>query len=270
MPGVPDSEYVAARRALLDALEALGEHRDSIVVVGAQAVYLHTGGLELAVAEFTTDADLAIDPQGLRPDPRLDAALASRGFVPDAAQPGMYWSADGIEVDLMVPETLGGAGRRGARLGPHGNRSARKARGLEAALVDNAAASLEALAPDDHRIIDARVAGVAALVVAKAHKLGERLDRAPDRMGPKDALDVLRLLRASEPEPVAATLQRLVGDARAGAVTQEALSYLDRLFRAPDATGLALVEDAVTGLDDPAFVRTSLRALVDELLAAVG
>jgi hypothetical protein len=53
-------------------------------------------------------------------------------------------------------------------------------------------------------------------------------------------------------------------------VTQEALSYLDKLFRAADATGLALVEDAVAGLEDPAFVRTSLRALVGELLAAVG
>src|SRR3954453_6119012 len=77
MPGEPDLEYVAARRALLDALEALAEHRDSIIVVGAQAVYLRTGAAKLTVAEFTTDADLAIDPTTLRPDPRLDAALVS-------------------------------------------------------------------------------------------------------------------------------------------------------------------------------------------------
>ena len=197
MPGAPDPEYVTARRALLDALEALAEHRDSIVIVGAQAVYLRAGAAELAVAEFTTDADLAIDPATLLPDPRLDTAMAKRGFVADPAQPGIYWSQDGIEVDLMVPETLGGAGRRGARLGPHGNRSARKARGLEAALVDNSTIALEALDPGDDRIIDASVAGVAALVVAKAHKLGERLQRAPDRLGPKDALDMLRLLRSA-------------------------------------------------------------------------
>jgi TPP-dependent trihydroxycyclohexane-1,2-dione (THcHDO) dehydratase len=53
MPGAPDIEYVAARRALLDALEALAEHRTSIVVVGAQAVYVHTGAADLSVAEFT-------------------------------------------------------------------------------------------------------------------------------------------------------------------------------------------------------------------------
>jgi hypothetical protein len=228
MTGAP--EYVAARRALLDALEALSEHIDSIVVVGAQAVYLHTGAAELAVAEFTTDADLALDPDGLGSDPRLDAALAAGGFAPDVAQPGIYWSADRIEVDLMVPQTLGGAGRRGARLGPHGNRAARKARGLEAALVDHRPLVLEPLAAEDARAIKVRVAGVAALLVAKAHKLGERLVRAPQRMEPKDALDVFRLLRARETDELAQTFRRLLDDARAGGVTREALGYFRTLY----------------------------------------
>jgi hypothetical protein len=270
MHGAPDPEYVTARRALLDALEALSEHRDSIVIVGAQAVYLRTGAADLAVAEFTTDADLAIDPATLGPDPRLDAALADRGFVADLAQPGIYWSADGVEVDLMVPETMGGAGRRGARLGPHGNRSARNARGLEAALVDNGTIALQALAPADGRIIEATVAGVAALVVAKAHKLGERLQRAPDRLGPKDALDVLRLLRSSESDALAATFQQLLADERASGVTTEALAYVRELFVAPNATGLDLVGEAVAGLDDPSVIRASVRALANELLTAVG
>jgi hypothetical protein len=38
MPGEPDPEYVAARRVLLDALEALGGHRRAVVLVGAQAL----------------------------------------------------------------------------------------------------------------------------------------------------------------------------------------------------------------------------------------
>lgn len=37
-----DPEYVAARGVLLDALEALAEHRNAILLVGAQAVYLRT------------------------------------------------------------------------------------------------------------------------------------------------------------------------------------------------------------------------------------
>jgi hypothetical protein len=223
----------------------------------------------LAVAEFTTDADLAIDPDGLLSDPRLDAALEKRGFVADAAQPGIYWSAEGIEVDLMVPETLGGAGRRGARLGPHGNRAARKARGLEAALVDHQTLTLGALAPGDDRAMKARVAGAAALIVAKAHKLGERMQDGPQRMEPKDALDALRLLRASETEPLAETFQRLLADARAGEVTREATSFLRTLFAERDAPGLAVVGEAVAGLDDPAIIRASTQVLVEELLAAV-
>lgn len=41
-PGEADGLLVAARAALLDALDALDEHRDSVVVIGAQAIYLRT------------------------------------------------------------------------------------------------------------------------------------------------------------------------------------------------------------------------------------
>ena len=54
MPGAinPDPEYIAARRVLLDALEALGENRKALVLVGAQAIYLHVGEGDLAVAPY--------------------------------------------------------------------------------------------------------------------------------------------------------------------------------------------------------------------------
>ncbi len=42
MPGAPEPLYVLARRVLLDALEALGDQQDAVILVGAQAVYLHT------------------------------------------------------------------------------------------------------------------------------------------------------------------------------------------------------------------------------------
>ncbi len=47
MPGEsvpPDPLYALARAVLLDVLEALGDQRDAVVLVGAQAIYLHTGG----------------------------------------------------------------------------------------------------------------------------------------------------------------------------------------------------------------------------------
>ncbi len=57
--------YVLSRRVLLDALEALGKHRQAVILVGSQAVYLHVGDADLAVAPFTTDGDLAIVPDDL-------------------------------------------------------------------------------------------------------------------------------------------------------------------------------------------------------------
>ena len=55
------AEYVAARTALLDALDVLVDHRDALVVVGAQAVYARTAGAGLVTAPYTDDGDLAID-----------------------------------------------------------------------------------------------------------------------------------------------------------------------------------------------------------------
>jgi len=95
-----------------------------------------------------------------------------------------------VPVDLIVPEKAAtGGGRRGARLGPHGRKAARQARGLEAALVDHSTMTVAALDPQDERRIDAEVAGLGALLVAKAHKLhdrvaSEREDRLDDRTQP--------------------------------------------------------------------------------------
>lgn len=140
-----DPRYVAARRVLLDALTSLAPHGRAVVVVGAQAVYLRTGGGEVAttIAAFTTDGDLALDPTLLGDEPELAKAMIDAGFRSN--EPGI-WNTTArvagqdvvVPIDLIVPEAAStGEGRRGARLGPHGNRAARRAVGLEAALVDH-------------------------------------------------------------------------------------------------------------------------------------
>jgi hypothetical protein len=141
-PGDADNLVIRARSALLDALDALGAHRDSIVVIGAQAIYLHTADAAVAVAEATKDSDLAIDSRTLRNVPLIEKAMERAGFYPDPEknQPGSWLNPDGIPVDLMVPEALAGGGAkgaRGARIPPHDKRAMRRARGLEAAVVDN-------------------------------------------------------------------------------------------------------------------------------------
>lgn len=78
-----EKEYVAARRVLLDALEALEGHLDSLVLVGAQAVYLHTGESELNVPLFTADAGIALNTKNLRDEPEIGDLLRSAGFKAD-------------------------------------------------------------------------------------------------------------------------------------------------------------------------------------------
>lgn len=133
MPGAPDPLYVAARRTLLDALEAVQEHLNAIVLVGAQAVYVHTGEGELEVAPYTTDGDLALDPGQLGADPLIESLLEGADFVQSPTHVGRWAKSvlvEGIQrgmiVDLLVPETLGGPGRRAARIPPHDRRAARK------------------------------------------------------------------------------------------------------------------------------------------------
>ena len=70
-----DKLYILARRVLLDALDALGAHRDAVILVGAQAVYLRAGDADLAVAPYTTDGDLVLDPAILGLTPPLESAL---------------------------------------------------------------------------------------------------------------------------------------------------------------------------------------------------
>lgn len=126
MSGDPDPLYVRARAALLDTLDALEPHLDALVLVGAQAIYLHTGDADLAVAQYTTDADFSISPGDLSDTPLLGDLLMAHGFLP-REHPGGWLTPDGIYVDVMVPEALAGPGSRGARLGPHGKRAARRA-----------------------------------------------------------------------------------------------------------------------------------------------
>lgn len=134
--GFPDPLYVVARRVLLDALAAMEAHLDALVVVGAQAVYIRTGEGDLAVAPYTTDADLAIHPARLGPEPRIEIALGKAGFDREGAQVGIWkksvlvaGASQVVQVDFLIPETLGGPGRRSARIPPHKIRGCPEGRG---------------------------------------------------------------------------------------------------------------------------------------------
>lgn len=270
-PGDADL-LVAARSALLDALDALVDLHDAVVVIGAQAVYLHTGAACCRIGR---------GHQGQRPRPRsatargrplVEQVMADAGFAldPTSRQPGAWLNPHGIPVDLMVPEALSGSGgRRGARIPPHSSSAARRATGLEAAMVDRAPMLIRALDVQDERTFTASVAGPAALLVAKLHKLAERRD-TPDRLNDKDAHDVYRLLVAIDTPALATPVRALVHDQLAGPVTAAALTYLDDLFAAgPDALGSRMAGRAERLVGAPATVAASAAELAHDLVTAL-
>lgn len=275
-------EYVAARRVLLDALEALRPHKDAVVLAGAQAVYLRTGPGSLPIADFTTDGDLAIDPRRLSDAPPLGELMEAAGFelieLQGSPEPGIWQkqvAADGLEiavpVDLIVPADVAPqGGSRGARLPGHGKRAARKTSGLEAALVDNDVMSVAAFDRQDHRTARLRVAGVAALLVAKTHKIADRLDAGrADRLEDKDASDVVRLMQTVAPAIVASTLQGLLEDTVAGESTYFAVERFQGLFGSRVGLGIEMAARALRGAMPEERVRAIClaytKALYEEL-----
>ncbi|HEY7892717.1 MAG TPA: GSU2403 family nucleotidyltransferase fold protein [Solirubrobacteraceae bacterium] len=267
-----DPLVIGARTALLDALGALRPHLDSLILIGAQAVYLHTGGAEVALPEMTKDSDIALDTRSLADLPRLETAMRQAGFHHDhvSPQPGSWFNDSGMPVDLMVPDALAGAGgRRGARIPPHSKSAARRAVGLEAAIVDNTLMRIGALTPHDQRTFTTKVASPAALLVAKLHKIGERTS-TPERLIDKDAHDLYRLLVATPTDQLAKALNRLQKDPLADHVTQLALTWLADLFAAgPDAQGSIMAGRAEQGIGDPAVVSAAVSTLATDVIAAL-
>jgi hypothetical protein len=278
MTGEVRREYVDARRVLLDALTGLRPHLDAFVLIGAQAVYLRTIGRLPGYQPYTTDADLAFDPARLADQPLLADSMVAAGFV-FSGQPGIWHriitrtGADDaiVPVDLIVPEYIAPtAGRRCARLpGGHGRTAAQKTPGVEGALVDHDPIEITALDTTDPRRVVVEVAGPAALLVAKAFKLGERVDDLR-RFLPKDAGDVFRLYEANTVEEMIERLRRVGDDERSSEVTRRAMDYLRMLFATPRSPGIELAITALGGIGDRDDITAAMVDYTREILSMFG
>jgi hypothetical protein len=258
-PVTTPAEYVLARSVLLDALEALGPNLDAVILVGAQATYLHTGDADLNTPPTTTDADLALAPDKLGDSPLLERAMKDAGFIL-AADPGAWRGRMGVPIDLMVPEALsGGRSRRAARLPIHGDRVARRTRGLEAAIVDNEPAR----AHSARSIRRARGSCSRRWPGCAARRQGHQ--DHPRRQQPKDGLGVLRILQAVPTEELAQRIRRLQDGSLAGDVTRQAVEAL-RDGNNPNGQIAGLAARAVGVLENPDTIAESVVALVDDLL----
>lgn len=261
---------IKARTGLLDALEALGSHRDAVVLVGAQALYSHTSHFISNIAEFTQDADLTFRPELLTSSPLLEVALVEAGFTPDIkGQPGRWISPGSIPVDFMVPERLAGTRKRSAGVNPHAKNTARNTRGIEGCLVDNEIQMIRSLDSSDSRAYEISVAGPSSLLIAKTIKISERIEGRRILVN-KDAHDIYRLLSAIPITTFTLGLSKLTSYSLSKEITEIGLKQFENLFaRGPEAEGSMRAGQAEFGFGNPDTVSQSVAFLARDLIEAL-
>lgn len=218
-----EPEIITSRRALIDVIVGLSDHRDALTVLGGHAVIEVTQHVPALPPDDTTrDGDLGVIPQLLGADPVLEERMKELGYETARAERPGVWSPvsqrdrdihDRDSVDLIAPMSLSRDGVtsqrkiRAARVGGHGSKVVSATEGTELSLTDRHVRTLRAF--DAGPEVDVYVAGPTALLCAKAYKLHDRMDpkqleRNPDRLRVKDFADLYRLLLAVTPEEAAA------------------------------------------------------------------
>lgn len=260
-------EYILARNVLMEALGALGAHREAVILVGAQAVYMQVGEGDFGIPPYTTDADIAFDPDLVMPTPKLDQRLEEAGFVLDRSDLNAVgsWVKDGVAVDLMVPSSLGGSGRRSARIEGQSKNVIRKTHGLEACLIDNDEMNVASFGNFDQQSFAIKVAGPAGLLTAKLIKLEERIEADPSgragRVSNKDALDIFRLLQYDAVK-LQHRMRKVIANPRSSQASIQAVTYLKTAFAKPNLIGCQMAADAARGYAnaDEVCMRASILA----------
>jgi hypothetical protein len=265
-----DFEMVIARNVMLDALDALRDHRSALTVIGAQAVYEQTKTLVGRPTVATKDADLCIDPSVLATGPLLADEMTRAGFhLSNGDRPGIWGKSvdipgmrETVQVDLLVPNAAAGAGKRGARLGSHGKQAAGRADGLEMVMLDFDVRQIDALDGSNRSAGDVKVAGIGALLCAKSYKLSERLvarDRGGrNRVKSKDAGDVWRLMLVSDPEEIASRFDAAENHPVFGPAVALGRTHLRTVFDPRIGEGLDLAVDDLENYVNVGAVRQQI------------
>jgi hypothetical protein len=260
-------EIVTSRRALIDVLIGLGQHREALTVLGGHAVIEITQGIPAVPPDDTTrDGDLGVTPELLADDPNLSARMIELGYETARPERPGVWSPisqhdrdihDRDSVDLIAPMSLARGDLaptraiRAARIGDHGSHAVSATRGTELSVLDRQLRTIRSF--DDGQTVEAYVAGPSALLCAKAYKIHDRLDptelrRNADRLRPKDFADMYRLLLAVTPEEAAEVFARGINDPRIGDAVSLGRDYLLQILE--DASTVASMVADVWG--DPA------------------
>lgn len=263
----PRTEIEWSRRAIINVVDVLAVHAESLTLVGAHAVLLRT--MQLDVPRMPTgDGDLGVTPGLVGDLPSIEALLADAGYEHrTTARPGLwgrvpYDEADGTrsfreKIDLLAPRGLSGTASRTKRGVPalqpaHGKLAVGNAIGLELSAFNRSLVTITDFA-DPRLVADLHVAEIPALILAKGSKIGERL-REP-RKGPvrdKDLGDLWRLMAVANPVETARAIEEFVDHPEVGADVRQSAEWTTVVLRDPVSA-----ERAKTAFDtfvDPAEI----------------
>jgi hypothetical protein len=236
----PRTEIEWSRRAIINVVEVLQVHAESLTLVGAHAVLLRT--MDLDVPRMPTgDGDLGVTPGLVGDLPSIEVLLADAGYEHrTTARPGLwgrtsYTEADGTrsfreKIDLLAPHGLSGTASRTKRGVPalqsaHGKLAVGNALGLELAAFNRSLVTIADFA-DPRLTAEIHVAGIPALILAKGSKIGERL-REP-RKGPvrdKDLGDLWRLMAVADPDEAASVIAEFREHPEVGADVRQSVEW---------------------------------------------
>ncbi|TFD74188.1 hypothetical protein E3T54_15480 [Cryobacterium sp. Sr8] len=275
-----DARYGAerSRRLLITTIVALGEHANAMTVVGAHAVHVWVqkkwGPVDM---ESTRDGDLAVNPVLIAEDPKIMQIMAEIGLEPARPErPGIYGYVNerGLSweqrttVDLLVPETYAGSKGRSARI-PGQKSATTRAYGLELAIHDRTLIRISTTDGEPEMSVEVNVAGPAALLIAKAHKVSERLadvDKRPDRLRPKDSGDIALLMMVTDGAEMAKTMTRHVAETpEIRGVVQDGAQYLVDMYSTDNDT---IVREHMADSLSARFPESTVFNAVDAWLAS--
>jgi len=264
---VPRTEIEWSRRAIINAIEVLAAHVESLTLVGAHAVMLRTADLDVPRMP-TGDGDLGVTPGLVGDLPSIETLLAGAGYEHrTTARPGLwgrepYDEPDGgrsyrEKIDLLAPRGLAGTVSRTKRgvpalQGAHGKLAVGNARGLELAAFNRSRLTIVDFA-DARLSAEIFVAEIPALILAKGSKVGERL--LEPRQGPirdKDLGDLWRLMSVADPAETTQVIEEFVDRADVGSDIRQSAEWTAGVLS--DPVSVERAKSAYDTFVDPAEI----------------
>ncbi len=228
----PRSESEWSRRAIINVIDVLAAHAESLTLIGAHAILLRTADLDVPLAQ-TGDGDLGVTPGLVGDLPSIEALLVAASYEHrTTARPGL-WGRGPYEdrvgnaqfrekIDLLAPHGLSGTTSRSRRSVPalqshHGRLTVGNALGLELAAFNRSVMTItDFVEPKLSAAI--HVAEIPALLLAKGAKVGERLgEPRKGEVRDKDIGDLWRLMAVAEPGQTAETIASFLHHPEVGA-----------------------------------------------------